>query len=357
MYMNNCKRDEHFAIEKFFSKINYGYFVFPSIIIIIHTFVIMYLVNVYSLDASSEYKYYFGVNDPILIFLTRLILIITLAVILKTAKTNLDQIWNLEKDIGFLFNYDKKRKEVFEHIRNDVFCKKRKILNYRLIYSAIPIIFILYFILYYTNGVHSNLVWYLSYPIQIITWSLWWALIFYGTYSGVIGANIVLYLFDSETSAVNIKNEKIRKIINGQVEVKFDDTRIDLLNPDELGGLDPVKTLLKAPIVIGISAIIMSTITIMDMQEKKYLLFTDLVYYILIVMCTIIPPYVFSEFLSKKKKIHLEDFRKKLKMQDEQPTEIDYPQYSMKTTPFDTSYVIQVLGLIITIGLSLPTRI
>lgn len=371
--MSKC-RSEHFAIE-FFSKMPYGYFVIPSLIIILHTFVIMFLVEIYSLDASYEYKYYFGKDDPILIFLSRLILIITLAVILKTAETNLDQIWNLGDDIRFLFKKEENRIEVFKHIKNDVFSRNRAILNYRIIYSAIPIITILYSYLYYTNGIHSNLAWFFSIPIQIITWSLWWTLIFYGTYSGVIGANIVLYLFDSERSGIKyrIKYENkssyaiIKKIINrtiakinksidyiNGVEVKFDDTGIDILNPDKLGGLSPVKTLLKSPIIIGISAIIMSSITIMDMQEKKYLLFTDLSYYILILMCTIIPPYVFSGFLTKKKQIHLQDSYKKLNNYEKIP-EKEYYKYSMKTNPFDTNYIIQIFGLIITIGLSLPT--
>jgi hypothetical protein len=304
-----------------------------------------------------------------------LILIITLSAILKTAETNLDQIWNLGEDISFLFRKEEKGKEVFKHIKNDVFSRNRAILNYRIIYSAIFIITLLYSYLYYTNGVHSNLAWVFSIPIQIITWSLWWALIFYGTYSGVIGANIVLYLFDSERSGIKYRikyenkssyaiikktiNRTIAKInksidyING-VEVKFDDTGIDILNPDKLGGLSPVKTLLKSPIIIGISAIIMSSITIMDMQEKKYLLFTDLSYYILILMCTIIPPYVFSEFLTKKKQIHLQDSYKKLNNYEKIP-EKEYYKYSMKTNPFDTNYIIQIFGLIITIGLSLPT--
>lgn len=346
MCMSGTKR-KTFAIE-FFSKIPYGYFVVPAFIVLFHTVAIFLLINMYSnsLDISSEYRHYFGEDNPLLIFFTRIILIFTLAIILKTAKENLDQIWNLENDVSFLFTNNEKGKRVFDHIKKDAFYRERKFLNYRLIYFAIPIHIVFSVIV----GINSNIPWFFSYPVQIITWSSLWILIFYGTYSGVIGANIVLYLFDSESSALKIKNKKIKEIINGPEEVKFEDTKIEILNPDRLGGLESIKTLLKSPIIIGLSAIIMSVVTLKQMQEKPYFLFIDIFYYFIILMCAIIPPYIFSEFLSKKKKICLEYYYKK-------NMEIDYNRVqSMKNTPFDTKYVIQIIGLVISIGISLIMR-
>jgi hypothetical protein len=67
-------------------------------------------------------------------------------------------------------------------------------------------------------------------------------------------------------------------------------------------------------------------------------------------MCAVIPPYIFSEFLLKKKKMCLEYYYKKNR-------DIDYDRVqSMKTTPFDAKYVIQIIGLGISIGISLIMR-
>ncbi|VVB92838.1 Uncharacterised protein [uncultured archaeon] len=404
--MGDHKRN-HFAIE-FFTKIPYGYFVIPSIIIILNTLIVMLLIRFYSLYPSFEYKIFFGVNDSepekifLTIFFTRIILIITLAIILKTAENNLNVIYKLKSDIGFLIS---KKEQVFEFINKDVFGIERRIINYRLIYLAFPVSFTFFYIF----KIHSYIPWFYIYPLQIITWGIWWCLIFYGTYSGVIGSNIVLYLFDTESSAVEIKEfknvrkiitfvkskinlmrriinakiqhklgkllekvtntnniiiiyirklikkincpeKKLRECINGSEEIKFNDTKIEILNPDRLGGLHSVKNLLSAPIIIGISAIFMSLLIVGEMRDQPGALFTNATYYILILMCATIPQYVFSEFLSKHKKTYLvESFRRqKFDNSTNEKLDANYDKmFDMKTTPFNLRYAIEVLFLIL----------